>query len=193
MREVGGGSSESRHGERTLHPDVPGTTAADGRPDGNKKAKASAPTTERLHSSIERCIADAKTHAIQREEKCEARWSQMMEKQNVKIELLKTNVAAKKRNTDMAFLMSADPTTMDDKVKAWYMGQRDLILNEIPAPTPTPTPTMTPTPKPTPPTESSTTKSSPSSVATSASSLSSPAPPSADSVVVQVDDNEPAV
>ena len=107
----------------------------------------------------------------------------MMEKHDVKIELLKTNIEAKKRNTDLAFLMSADPTTMDDKVKAWYMSQRDLILNEIPAPTPTPTP----------PTEGSATKSTPSTVATPASSSQSPAPPSADSVVVQVEDDEPAI
>ena len=156
-----------------------------------KAAKVSAPATERLHTSIEKCIADAKTHAVHREENCEARWTQMMEKQDVKIELLKTNIAAKKRNTDLAFLMSADPTTMDDKVKAWYMSQRDLILNEIPAPTPTPTPT--PTPMPTPPTEGYATKSTPSSVATPASSSPSPAPPSGDPVVVRVEDDEPAV
>ena len=126
----------------------------------------------------------------------------MMEKQDVKIELLTTKVAAKKRNTDLAFLMSADPATiMDDKVKAWYMSQRELILNEIPAPIPTP-PTMTPTP----PTEGSTMKTSPPIAAPSTDSsvvvqaeddepASSPqiAAPSTDSVVVQVEDDEPAI
>ena len=64
-------------GKEPYNPDAPGTAAADGRLDGNKKAKASAPLTERLHSSIERWIADTKTHAVQREEKCEARWLQL--------------------------------------------------------------------------------------------------------------------
>ena len=62
-------------GKEPYNPDAPGTVAADGRPDGNKKAKvakANAPATERLHSLIERCIADAKTHALRREEKCDA-------------------------------------------------------------------------------------------------------------------------
>ena len=127
-------------GKEPYNPDAPGMAATNGRPDGNKKAKlvkTNAPATEWLHSSIDHCIADAKTHAVQREEKCDARWSQLLEKQDFKIDLLKTTIVAKKRNTDLAFLMGANPTMMDEKMKAWYMGQRDPILNEIPAPTPT--------------------------------------------------------
>ena len=105
----------------TYNPDEPATAAADGCPDGNKKAKAAragAPAAERLQSSIERCLVDAKTHAIQRKEKCDARWSMLLEKQDIKIDLLKTTVATKKRNTDLAFLVGGNPTLMDDQVKA---------------------------------------------------------------------------
>ena len=56
-----------RKGKEPYNPDAPGAAAADGRPDGHKKAKsakANATTTKRLHSSIERCIVDAKMHAV---------------------------------------------------------------------------------------------------------------------------------
>ena len=86
-------------GKDAYSPDSPGTAAANARPDGNKKAKAGAPVAERLHSLIERCLAEAKNHAIQREEKCGARRSQLLEKQDVKIDLLKTTVTAKKSDT----------------------------------------------------------------------------------------------
>ena len=75
-----------------------------------------------------------------------------MKNNAIKLDLLRTNVAAKKRNTDMAFLMGrADMLqSNDEKLKAWYLVQRGLILNELPTATPTTptTPTTTRTPSP---------------------------------------------
>ena len=91
-------------------PDAPAAGAADGRPDGHKKAKAArngAPAAAKLQASIETYIADAQTHAAAREEKAEARWKVLMGNQGIKLDLLKTNTAAKKRNNDLAFLMEA--------------------------------------------------------------------------------------
>ena len=99
--------------------------------------------------SIEHCLADAQARAVLREEKTEARWSSLMKNNAIKLDLLRTNVAAKKRNTDMAFLMGGADMLQsnDEKLKAWYLMQRGLILNELPTATPT-TPTTTRTPIP---------------------------------------------
>ncbi|KAE8789914.1 putative methionyl-tRNA synthetase [Hordeum vulgare] len=140
--------------------DAPVSGAAEGYPHGNKKAKKARDSTlafERLQAMIEQCIADAKSHSGIRNEKSEARWSTLMTKQDAKLDLLRTSVDVKKRNTDMAFLMGGgDTTTMDPQVEAWYLAERNLILNLIPGPattmsrpsaTTSPTPTMaTPTP-----------------------------------------------
>ncbi|KAE8791224.1 putative methionyl-tRNA synthetase [Hordeum vulgare] len=63
-----------------------------------------------------------------REEKSKAKWSALM-KQDVMLDLLRTNVTAKKRNTDPTFLMGADMVTKDPQVKVWYLAERNLILN----------------------------------------------------------------
>nr|XP_020192195.1 uncharacterized protein LOC109778056 [Aegilops tauschii subsp. strangulata] len=158
--------------KETYKPDAPTPGAVDGRLDDKKRAKSAkdaAPATARLQESIEHCVVDAKTRATQREEKIEARWSALMTNNTDKLDLLRTNVPTKKRNTDLAFLMGwgADMATMDEQVKAWYLAERGLILNQMTL-TAAPTPTRTPTPLPspsnasaTPSTEASPTPTSP--------------------------------
>jgi hypothetical protein len=107
---------------------------------GNKKAKQARedmPAMEKLQSSIDKCIAGVATNNAAREEKeatrevkFDARWAMMFEKQDVKINLLKTNVAAIKRKEDLA-LLTADTSLMYAEVKAWPKAQCETILAEM--------------------------------------------------------------
>jgi hypothetical protein len=42
--------------------------------------------------------------------------------------LLKTTSAAKKRNTDLAFLIGGNDAAMDEEIRAWYDAHRQAIL-----------------------------------------------------------------
>ena len=130
--------------KETYKPDAPTPGASEGRPDGNKgakKGKHADAATARVQESIEHCLADTQARAVLREEKTEVRWSALMSSSAVKLDLLWTNVAAKKRNTYLAFLLGgADMLQSNDEVvKAWYLVERGLILNQLPS-TPTPCP-----------------------------------------------------
>ncbi|KAE8774003.1 putative methionyl-tRNA synthetase [Hordeum vulgare] len=90
--------------KETYNPDAPAPLVAEGCPDGTKNARAArdaARTAERLQASVEQCITDAKSNVAKREEKSNTRWSALMANQHVNLNLRKTNVAAKKRNTDL--------------------------------------------------------------------------------------------
>ena len=180
MREVGGSPAHPRQGQGDLQAgraDSWRIRRAAGRNKGAKKRKHADAATARVQESIEHCLADAQARAVLREEKTEARWSALMSSSAVKLDLLRTNVAAKKRNTDLAFLLGgADMLqSTDEAVKAWYLVERGLILNQLPS---TPPPTPTPTPPPSPRDDASTTPSSTEAAPTPPSAEAAPTPPS---------------
>ena len=164
--------------KETYKPDASTPSASEGRPDGNKgakKGKHADVATARVQESIEHSLADAQARAVLREEKTEARWSALMSSSAVKLDLLRTNVAAKKRNTDLAFLLGGTDMlqSTDEAVKAWYLVERGLILNQLPSTT-----TPTPTPPPSPRDDASTMPSTIEAAPTPPSAEAAPTPPS---------------
>jgi hypothetical protein len=91
--------------------------------------------------------------ATAREEKANVRWFRMLENKEVKIGLLKTNVATKKREEHLA-LLTAETSTMDAESRAWCNEQRAVIFHEMAPVTATST---TPTARSTPPTTATST------------------------------------
>jgi hypothetical protein len=52
----------------------------------------------------------------------------MLANQGVRIALLKATSAAKKRNTELAFLIGGNDDKMDEKMMTWYDAHRQDIL-----------------------------------------------------------------
>jgi hypothetical protein len=68
----------------------------------------------------------------------------MLANQGTWIALLQTTSAAKKRNTDLAFLIDGNDAAMDEATRAWYDAHRQAILH--PPSTASSSPLMTSTP-----------------------------------------------
>jgi hypothetical protein len=83
--------------------------------------KVMGPPGERLQASIDACIADARAHGEQRQVKADERWKLHFQKNDVKIELLKSTATATKKNTNLQFLLGENTANLDDLVKTWYM------------------------------------------------------------------------
>ncbi|KAK1561667.1 hypothetical protein QYE76_017255 [Lolium multiflorum] len=120
------------------NPDAPAACASEGRPElGQKKLKELKRTdspADKMQASIDKCLADLRSHADGRHDKFDGRWREMLANQGVRIALLKTTAAAKKRNTDLAFLMGGgDMELMDEETRNWYQGHRSDILRAPPA------------------------------------------------------------
>jgi hypothetical protein len=52
----------------------------------------------------------------------------MLANQDTQIALLKTTSTAKKRKTDLAFLIGGNDAAMDEETRAWYDAHRQAIL-----------------------------------------------------------------
>jgi hypothetical protein len=52
----------------------------------------------------------------------------MLANQGARIALLKTTSAAKKKNTDLAFLIGDNDAAMDNEMRAWYYAHSQAIL-----------------------------------------------------------------
>jgi hypothetical protein len=99
---------------------------------------------DRLQASFDKCWANAKAHAAGRDTKYDARWKEMLANQGARIALLKTTSAAKKSNTDLAFLIGGNDTAMDEETRAWYNAYRQEILRPPPTTSASPSTTSTP-------------------------------------------------
>jgi hypothetical protein len=138
----------SKNKDEEYNPDAPAAAASTGRPElGQKKLKElkkAGHPADRLQASFDKCWADARAQAAGRDTKYDARWKEMLANQGARIALLKTTSAAKKRNTDLAFLIGSNNAAMDEETRAWYDAHRQEILQ--PPSTASASPSMTSTP-----------------------------------------------
>jgi hypothetical protein len=77
----------------------------------------------------------------------------MLANQGIRIALLQTTSAAKKRNTDLTFLIGGNDTAMDEETRAWYDAHRQAILHPPLTASSSPSTTSTPADETAPPEE----------------------------------------
>jgi hypothetical protein len=63
------------------------------------------------------------------EQKKDARWAVMMEKQDIKIELEMEGFVVKKRKEDFT-IMTTNTSNMDPETMEWYMEERDSRVSQ---------------------------------------------------------------
>jgi hypothetical protein len=92
-----------------LEPDA-AVTALARRPIGNKAAKATAleaSSSEKIQSSINKCLMDVSSNLLIRDKKASERWVTLLWKQEEKMLIKKERVAVKKRKEDFMLLTAS--------------------------------------------------------------------------------------
>jgi hypothetical protein len=122
----------SKNKDEQYNPDAPTAAASAGCPElGPKKLKElkkSGHPADRLQASFDKCWANARVHNTGRDTKYDTHWKEMLANQGARMSLLKTTSKAKKRNTDLAFLIGGNDAAMDEETRAWYDAHRQAIL-----------------------------------------------------------------
>jgi hypothetical protein len=144
----------SKNKDEQYNPDAPAPAASAGCPELSQKKpkelKKVGHPADRLQASFDKCWADTRAHAAGRDTKYDAWWKEMLANQGARIALLKTTSTAKKRNTDLAFLIGGNDVAMDEETRAWYDAHRQEILRPPSTASSSPstmsTPSMTSTP-----------------------------------------------
>jgi hypothetical protein len=138
----------AKNKDEQYNPDAPAPAASAGRPElGQKKLKElkkAGHPTKRLQASFDKCWADARAHAAARDNKYDTWWKEMLANQGVRIALLKATSAAKKRNTDLVFLIGGNDAAMGEETRAWYDAHRQDILRPPSTASSSPSTTSTP-------------------------------------------------
>jgi hypothetical protein len=125
----------AKNKDEQYNPDASASAASVGRPElsqkKQKELKKVGHPAERLQASFDKCWADARAHAAGRDDKYDVRWKEMLANQGIWIALLKATSAAKKRNTDLAFLIDGNDGKMDEDTRAWYDAHRQDIFRPL--------------------------------------------------------------
>jgi hypothetical protein len=122
----------AKNKDEQYNPDALAPATSMGHPELGKKKlkelKKAGHPAERLQACFDKCWANTRAQAAGRDNKYDAWWKEMLANQDVQIALLKATSAAKKRNTDLAFLIGGNYAAMDKETRAWYDAHRQDIL-----------------------------------------------------------------
>jgi hypothetical protein len=114
----------AKNKDEQYNPDAPAPAALAGCPELDQKKlkelKKAGHPAERLQASFDKCWANVRAHAARTDDKYDVRWKEMLTNKGVRIALLKATSPAKKRNTDLAFLIGGNDGKMDEEMRAWY-------------------------------------------------------------------------
>ncbi|KAK1619027.1 hypothetical protein QYE76_024544 [Lolium multiflorum] len=98
-----------------------------------KELKRTDSPADKMQASIDKCLADLRSHADGRHDKFDGRWREMLANQGARI-ALEDDGGGEEEEYDLAFPMGGgDMEAMDEETRNWYRAHRSDILRAPPA------------------------------------------------------------